>query len=207
MTKKTDRLKTFLVVGTFVALFFGVMGGWLWWSSRQFDHPADHWMAKAKHEARAWADDAELSVIEGHYVRPDGVADLPDRGDTGWRFVFRSEALANSPSASPAESTIPGAPPPPSTPRYACFAYIVGRGSGRAGNLVRTNGGPVRCPKGLEQISSGPPRCSVQEIWRRAEQLGAPNPGYAKIEASVQDGWRWSFQIPGHVEFDLPDDC
>ncbi|PRP96549.1 hypothetical protein ENSA5_36250 [Enhygromyxa salina] len=208
MTKNRERLNTYLIPGAFLVLFVGGLGGWFWWSSRQFEHPADHWIAKANGKARTWADDAELSVIEGYYVRPDGVADLPNPGDSGWRLVFRSEALASGESSPPAESTIPGAPPSPSTPKYACFAYTVGRGSARSRNLVRTNSAPVRCPEGLKQQSSEPPRCSVEEVWRRAEQRGAPNPGLATVAASVQgDEWRWSFRIPDHVEFEILDDC
>lgn len=207
MAKNLELRKDYIAPGVFIAVFISVIGGWLWWSSRQFEHAADHWLAEASQEARAWADDAELRAIEGHYVRPDGVAELPNEGDSGWSFAFRSPSLANGASP-PAPKAIPGAPPPPSTRPYACFLFTVSRGSGRGGNLLRTRGNPVLCNPELEQASSAGLRCSVREIWARAEELGAPNPGLATVEAKLLDGgWHWSFRIANHVEFELPDDC
>ena len=207
MTTQLESLKQHIPAAAVFVLLVGGLSWWFWRSSRQFDHAADHWLGEAAAEARSWASDAQLFMIDGHYVRPDGVADLPSSGDQGWSFVFWSRALANKPSQA-VEETVPGAPPAPTQHEHACFAFTVRRGSGRTGNLVQTTSAPIRCPHDMNSAASEPPRCSVQEIWKRAEGLGAPNPGFAKIEArTIGGGWRWSFRIPDHVELEIPDDC
>ena len=201
------QLRTYLAAGTFVAVLGAAIGAWLWWSEHQFDQPGDHWRAKALHEARVWATDAKLVTLRGNYVQPDGVAALDHEGDNGWRFFFRSAALGDAEASAPVRR-VPGAPPTATRSRYACFRYAVDRGTGRGGNLVRALGEPVRCGA---LPGSGPthmPRCAIQQVWQKAERRGAPNPGYAQIEAKVEDGvWGWVFRIPDHAEFEFPDDC
>jgi hypothetical protein len=84
----------------------------------------------------------------------------------------------------------------------------VTRGGGRQSNLVRVSGVPVGCGRDNLSGASSPPRCSVARLWQRAKQLGAPDPGYAKITASIVDGsWQWQFRIAGHAELVITDDC
>jgi hypothetical protein len=197
-----DKTKIVAAV-VFFAIIAGLAGGWSWWTGRQFDFPGDQWTAKALDEARGWADDAQLRVIEGRYVRPDGVAELRT-ADGGWHFLFYS---ANRASGAAASTQVPGAPAPPSM-RQHCFSYSVGRGGGRQSNLVRTLGSPTTCPSGLGAGPRHLPRCSIAQVWQRAIQRGAPNPGYAWIVARADDGaWRWNFKITGHVDLEIPDDC
>lgn len=207
----TTRKQRYLAAGVFVALTIVPIVGWLWWTAREFELPGEHWMTKAFAEARTWADDAELSAIEGRYVKPDGVAELQPSGGQGWRFVFRSRARATATARPAAGSVVPGAPAPARAATLDCFEYSVTRGSGRQRNLVRTSGRPVWCGNRLGESRTGtrdPPRCSLRQVWQHAKQLGAPDPGYAEITASVDgEAWRWHFRIEGHIEIDVPDDC
>ncbi len=196
----------YVCVAGFVAMFVG----WLWWSAREFELPGEHWMTKAFAKARGWASDAELVAIEGKFVRPDGVADLEQPG-ARWDYVFRSNARATAAAQPAPASTIPGAPAPPRATTHGCFQYSLTRGSGRQSNLVSPSAWPVWCQDRRDEAKTGsadPPRCSIRQVWQRAKQLGAPDPGYAEIRASFAgEAWRWDFQIAGHIAVEIPDDC
>ena len=207
MARRKGKLESYLV-GAFSGVIVLGIGGWLWWSSHEFGLSGEHWMTKASDDARAWADDAELVMIEGKYVRPDGVVELGDTISGRWHFLFRSPSQASARSEAEPQSVVPGAPVPARTSPYDCFSFSVSRGSGRSHNLVLDSGGPVTCRSGLGPAMAKPPQCTVEQVWARAKQQGAPDPGYAAITARVEDGaWRWSFQIEGHVELELADDC
>ncbi|HUH02338.1 MAG TPA: hypothetical protein VML75_10095 [Kofleriaceae bacterium] len=208
MTKPGKWRVTLIVIGALAVPVAAVLG-WHWWSSRAFDQSGDHWVDKAFAEAREWASDAELISVEGSYVRPDGVAELQRSGAYGWLFWFRSPARAAAAAAPAPEAAIPGAPAPRRRIGTACFKYIVNRGTGRQSNLVTTSGSAAPCRDDASgRGTRTPPRCAVIQVWRRAKQQGAPDPGYARIEAAVVDGaWRWRFLIAGHVELEIADDC
>jgi hypothetical protein len=196
----------YVVIAVTIAAFVG----WLWWTDREFELPGEYWMAKGLADARGWSNDAELISIEGSFVRPDGVAEL-QRSGYGWRFGFRSSARADAAAQPAPKNAIPGAPTPTRAVVSGCFQYGVSRGSGRQSNLVRASGQPVRCQDRAAEPGTGtraPPRCSVLQVWQRAKQQGAPDPAYAEITASLDDGaWRWHFRIEGHVELEFADDC
>jgi len=203
---QTNRRTTFLISGLFVAAMLGAIGGWLWWSGGQLERPGQVWLDVATEHAGDWAADAELVLIDGHRIRPDGAAALLSPGDSGWRFHFRSDQRASS-GDGPREPVTPGGPRP-IVGLLGCFEFTVRRGTGRQSNLVRTSGQPVRCPAGNVAPGMAPPRCSMNQVWARAEDLGAPNPGFAKINAAAEDGtWQWSFRIPDHVDLTIADDC
>ncbi len=204
-----DDKRRFQLLCLMLATMVAGVAAWLVWSHRRFDQPAEYWVAEAFDEARDWAPDAELLQLEGSLVRPDGVAELQQPGATGWVFLFRSSAHVAEASTPAPKPTVPGAPAPPRKTVNDCFEYRVERGSGRQSNLVRPSGWPRWCAAKRGWPGSGTsPKCSVQEVWRRARQQGAPDPGYAKLSAQLIDGaWRWAFHIQGYVDLSIPDDC
>jgi hypothetical protein len=61
-----------------------------------------------------------------------------------------------------------------------------------------------------------PVRCSLQQVWQRARQRGAPDPALANIVLFPVNGqWSWHFTVFDRAKerqvtlFDaeLPDDC
>jgi hypothetical protein len=211
MKTRDDKRGNLVAALGFVAVLVAALGGWLWWSSRQFEHSGDHWIARASDAADAWANDAEWVAIEGRNVKPNGVAALSEPGAVGWRFEFRSPSLQATRLRPRDDSAIPGAPPTKVTAPSGCFEWVVSRGAGRASNLVNTFGSPQRCrssPAGASRGSREAPRRSIAQVWAMAKAQGAPDPGFATIRASLNEtGWHWSFVVEGYVELSLDDAC
>jgi len=142
--------------------------------------------------ARRTYSDAVLVRIDAEGVRPNGIADLTldDSFTVLYRFV------------SPSRNKRPDDLPMGVEHKPNCKFYVLVQSSGV--NPYPLNGWTC------EEPLIGIPKCSVKQVWKKAEALGAPS-GNAVAEigywADSSGKGRWHFSVKGHYSGWIPDDC
>lgn len=145
--------------------------------------------------------DARLARISAEYVDPAGVAEISYGGEVRYRFV--SPSHANQP---PPTAPVLGAP--------ATATLVDCRVSVYADRTHKLHVGSTYTDNCDEVLPAGSPHCTVEAIWQKAIDKGAPAQALATIELRVRYGKpQWRFQIQDQArnqnvaDLAFSDDC
>jgi serine/threonine-protein kinase len=161
------------------------------WNPAKFD--VSGFIGEATAKAKEIYSDAVLVRIDAQGVRPDGHSNITL--DTSFNILYRF--------ASPSRAKRPANLPRGVEHKPNCLVYV----------MVDQNGVRPWALKGwkCDMPRLGPPRCTAEQLWRKAAKKGAPT-----SNAVAQLGYwaaprkkigRWWFKIDDKNRYFLPDDC